>query len=256
MTRTSRLTSRGSRYFAAAAFVGIVAAVLAPMPASADKGGARILTNDYVAVSSQYPAKQAVYYGGDHANDVTVDVGGTDIVFTDPNAVGLSTSAPCTLVNSTTVTCPKTDGAGDTNKIVYATVLGYGGDDTLTAEGWSWVDGSSYTPIRTTLNGFAGDDTITANGGYSHLYGHDGNDTITSGPGTTTGAAPWDIIEGMNGDDTIDTATNSTDRDGIHCDNNGSFSYTNWLTRESDDVDTYYAIPFPTFGGCDNVTVV
>lgn len=258
MIKGTSLSSVRTRRLVATVLLGVAtAATLGPVQASATKGGGNtVLTNDVVTFVNSYPGKSARYFGGGHANDVTVDISGSDIVFTDTNAVGLSTSSPCTLVNSTTVSCPKVNGPLDSDKVFAVSVIGNGGDDTLTAEGWSWVYGSTYNPIGVTLSGFDGNDTLTANGGYSWLVGGTGNDTLTSGPGTTTGLAPKDRILGQQGDDTIETVTNSSDLDGIECDPQGDLNYEDWLTRNSYDVDTYYT-PFELKStDCDHTTIV
>jgi Ca2+-binding RTX toxin-like protein len=202
-------------------------------------GPAEAVTDDTVTFSTVYPGKAISYNGGDHANSVTVTINTGDtgtIVFQDPNAVNLSTNSPCTLTNSTTVTCPKSDGSTDADKVYNVTVVGNGGDDSLTAGGFGMVKGSTFRPIKVTLSGFAGNDTLTANGGFSGLVGGAGNDTLKSGPGTSTDPQFRDVVDGGDGDDVIDTWSNSTDVDGIYCDTSNYSLYYNTLDRDSGDV--------------------
>jgi|GEM_PF-1931115 len=249
--RTSILRRMVGIAVAGVAVAGLV--VLAEGPAAA-------ATDDTVVFVSSYPGKAVRYLAGDHANDVTVTINTGDegtIVFVDPNAVNLSTSAPCTLTNSTTVTCPKYSGPADTDKVFSVSVIGYGGADTLTSEGFGMVKGSTFRPIAVTLSGFADDDIITANGGYSSLVGGDGEDTLTSGPGTSTDPQFRDTIYGNNGDDIIDTWSNSTDVDGIYCDNQADNTYLNVLDRDSGDVEYSYFVWPTSIPSCldDDVTV-
>jgi len=246
----------GSRRLAGVAFAAATIAGLGLCTA----GPAAAVTDDSVVFVSSYPGKSVRYLAGDHANDVTVTINTGDegtIVFTDPNAVNLSTSSPCTLTNSTTVTCPKYSGPADTDKVFFVSVIGNGGDDTMTSEGFGMVKGSTFRPISLTMSGFAGNDTITANGGMSSLIGGDGNDTLTSGPGHTGDPQFKDRVLGDNGDDVIDTWSNSSDSDGIYCDTQYAQIYLNVLDRDSSDIEySYFAWP-TSIPSCqdDDVTI-
>ena len=121
-----KVRSRGSRRLIAATATAAAIAGLGLCTA----GPAAAVTDDSVVFVSSYPGKSVRYMAGDHANDVTVTINTGDsgtIEFVDPNAVNLSTSAPCTLVNSTTVTCPKYSGPLDTDKVFNISVIGYVG---------------------------------------------------------------------------------------------------------------------------------
>lgn len=229
------------------------AAVAAGGLALVTAGPAEAVTNDTVTFSIVYPGRAISYNGGDHDNAVTVTVNTGDsgtIVFHDPNAVNLSTNSPCTLTDSTTVTCPKSDGSSDADKVYNVSVIGNGGNDSLTSEGFGFVKGSTFRPIRVTLSGFGGTDTLTANGGYSALVGGDGNDTLTSGPGANADPQFKDSLDGGNGDDTFDSWSNSSDPDAITCDWNNFSLYYNTVDRGSNDSLVHTNPP-----DCDSDTV-
>ena len=215
----------------AIALVGVVSALISTVPAAAT-------TNDTVTFGIQYPGRGITYSGGDHANNVNVDVGDTSIVFTDSNAVNLSTNSPCVLTNSTTVTCPKyaNDGSSDTDKVYTISVLGNAGNDTLTSSGYGMVHNSTFRPIQVTLSGWGDNDTITALGGYSSLVGGPGADTLTSGPGKSMGDSQFKdkIYAANDGSDVIyaDAAHGSGDADTITCDASDT------LTKDAIDTST------------------
>jgi Ca2+-binding RTX toxin-like protein len=83
------------------------------------------------------------------------------------------------------------------------TVLGAGGDDTISAAG-DLGTGSPW-PAAITLDGGAGNDTVTGGAGPDTLIGGDGNDTLNGGPGDETigGGAGNDTLSGGAGNDTI-----------------------------------------------------
>ncbi|WP_432947567.1 hypothetical protein ACQPXM_11265 [Kribbella sp. CA-253562] len=152
------------------------------------------------------------------------------------------------------MTCPKNVGSSDTDKVFGVSVVGNGGDDELTSTGFGMVSGSTFRPIAVTLSGSAGNDTLTADGGYSNLVGGTGDDTLTSGPGGSDEPQFRDHIYGSEGNDTIDTVTNSSDVDVVYCDTQYDQSYTDTLTRGSNDVEAkYFAFPNHIPGGCDHV---
>ncbi|MEO3813464.1 hypothetical protein ABGB17_31085 [Sphaerisporangium sp. B11E5] len=233
----------------------LAAAVSLALPAAAHATAG----TDTVAVQSGYEGKTIVYDGGDHANQVSVDVGATSIVFHDPAAAGLTATAPCVLTNATTVTCPKQTGGSTSDRVINVSVLGHGGDDTLTSTGFGMVTGSVYRPVALTLSGFDGDDVITAAGGLSSILGGDGDDTLTSGPGKTQGLEHFgDKVDGGRGGDVIDIATTSPDKDGVSCDPTGDHSSTDTLVRDAGDIEySHVVFPNPPIGsGCDAVTIV
>jgi hypothetical protein len=227
------------------------AGVAFPGHAVAGKG-ASVQTNDVVIFESSYPGQAIRYEGGSHDNDVSVDIGATSIVIVDNNAVGLSTNSPCTLDSSTQVTCPKTNGGSlDSDKVFNVTIKTNDGNDTLVSTGTGTVSGSSQ-PIKVTLTGFGGDDTATATGGYSYVIGGDGDDILTSGPGTSGYS---EYVYGNAGNDTIYTDGSSTDLDRIYCDNNLDLGYTDTVYKENQDIIMGYPHwPPPALSsGCDTV---
>ena len=178
-----------------------------------------------VMYTNSYPDLAVNYFPGTSGSTVTVDIPTGDssrIVFHDANAssMTLQTDIPgkgCTLDDSTTISCPKavTDSSGNLRKVFNVGVIGSDGNDHFTSTGFGMVTGSTFTPIAVTLSGWGGNDTLTADGGHSSLVGVDGNDTLTSGPGSSTGGA--DSADGGAGNDTIDVYTSSPDADGVHC---------------------------------------
>jgi hypothetical protein len=180
-----------------------------------------------VMYANSYPDVAINYFTGTSDATVTVDIPTGDssrIVFHDANASAMTlvTDIPgkgCTLDDPTTISCPKavTDSSGNLRKVFNVGVIGSDGNDHFTSTGFGMVSGSTFTPIAVTLSGWGGNDTLTADGGHSSLVGVDGNDTLISGPGSSTGGA--DSIDGGAGDDTIDVFTNSPDADGVHCGN-------------------------------------
>jgi hypothetical protein len=232
------------------------------MPGQAAAGsGSSVQVNDVVYFEQSYPGQHIRYEGGPHDNDVTVDIGASEILIVDVAAVGLSTNSPCYLdasSPSTTVHCPKTKGPLSSDKVFNVTIKTNDGNDTLVSTGTGTVSGTSQ-PLKVTLTGFGGNDTITATGGYSAVIGGDGDDILTSGPGTVGYS---DYAYGNAGNDTIYTtgptsspAGNSGDRDWIYCDNNLDLGYTDTVYKESQDViGTYYHNPPPSgSSGCDTV---
>lgn len=252
-----RIVSGGARRAVPVAVVAAAAALAWAAPGYAANPTASAVGTDKVTMSQSYPGRAISYAGGDHANQVTVHIGETSIVFTDPAAVGLSTTAPCVLTNSTTVTCPKAVGPEDTDKVFNVSVIGNGGNDQLSSSGFGMVSGSTFRPVAVTLSGFAGNDTIVAGGGMSQLVGGLGDDYLQSGPGTSTSSQFRDMLYGSEGNDTINTTINSPDVDGIYCDTQQNQSFTDWLTRNAADVQYgYFVYPFSSIGGgCDNVTI-
>ena len=243
----NRITTLVAAGMLAVAGTGM-AAVCAPS-ATADR--ASVQTNDTVYFEVSYSGYRIRYEGGSHANDVSVDVGDTDIVIVDNNAVGLSASSQCTVDSLTQVTCPKDVGSGSADKVFNISILGNDGDDTLTSSGYGLVSGSSQ-PIKVTLAGWGGDDTLVATGGYSGITGGPGDDDITSGPGTS---GYNEYIYGQDGNDTIHTDGDSTDLDRIYCDDNLDLGYTDVVHKENQDIIMGYPHwPPPALSsGCDTV---
>lgn len=242
------------------AVAGVGAGVVLPGQAAAGSGSS-VQVNDVAYFEPSYPGQHIRYEGGPHDNNVTVDIGASEILIVDVAAVGLSTNSPCYLdaTNpSTTVHCPKDNGPNSFDKVFNVTIKTNDGNDTLVSTGTGTVSGTSQ-PLKVTLAGFGGNDTITATGGYSTVNGGDGDDILTSGPGTTGYS---DYVNGNKGNDTIYTtgptsspAGNSGDIDRIYCDDNLYLSYTDTVYKESQDViGTYYHNPPPAgSSGCDNV---
>jgi hypothetical protein len=214
------------------------------------------------------------YFATDGPDEVSVEVPAGDdarIVFHDANASSMTIidnlpGTPCTLDDPTTISCPKhvVDGSGNVLKVTDVGINAQGGDDHLSASGAGMVFQSTFTPIRVTLSGGEGNDTIVSDG-YSHLVGGPGDDTLTSGPGKTSGGSQFtDRVFGGAGNDTIDTATNSPDVDGIFCDDQQDvvpdpdiFLSDSLRKNTGDQVFAYFVSP-NTFlpSGCDNVTTV
>ncbi|WP_440073262.1 hypothetical protein [Streptosporangium sp. OZ121] len=245
MKKSSRSALAGRRGAAAALVAGIAAAVLTGTPAHA-------ATDDAVLFYASYQnnGQLVVFNGGDHANNVSVDVGASSIVITDTAAVNLTAQAPCAVTSSTTVVCPKELPGADSpgERVVGVAVNGHDGDDTLTSSGFGLISGQTFRPISVGLSGWAGDDTLVATGGLSHLLGGPGDDSLTSGPGYPAYPHSKDRLSGQDGNDTINSVTNSPDVDEIACDEMTNMSFTDWLTRDSGDIAGVWS-------GCDNVTI-
>lgn len=156
------------------------------------------------------------------------------------------------------------DSNPNLRKVVHVSVIGWAGADNFSASGFGTVYGSTKPddpgePIGVTLSSWEGNDVLTASGGQSSLVGGPGDDTLTSGPGS---GAPTDYVYGGSGNDTIDTATNSPDKDGIYCDEKADvlsqpYPYpSDSLKRNASDIElVWFGRPTSYPGGCDHVTI-
>ncbi|MFG1654904.1 hypothetical protein ACGFIY_00040 [Micromonospora chersina] len=224
------------------------------------------------------------YFASENADNVSVDIpagGNNRIVFTDPNASSMSiinngslTGTLCTLDDPTHISCPKFafDSNPNLREVRNVSIVGWAGSDNLSTSGSGMVvasvtngvaSESTFTPIQASLSGFEDADTLTANGGYSYLVGGPGDDTLTSGPGKTTGDSQFkDRVDGGAGNDTIDTETNSPDQDTITCDNQADVVpdpdtfLSDSLNKDSgDNVLNYFVLPNTLIpSGCDIIS--
>ncbi|MBL7499591.1 hypothetical protein I6A84_43460 [Frankia sp. CNm7] len=202
---------------------------------------------------SSYPDISINYYTSEGADEVSVEIPAGDqnrIVFHDPNASSMTIRAdvpgtPCTLDNPTTISCvkqaPDSNSPPNWRKVEHVSIIGWDGDDTFSASGFGMVYGQSYKPIGVTLSGWEGADILTASGGKSSLVAGDGDDRLTSGPGS---ANTRDSVDGGNGNDVIEASTNSADLDSIYC-----RAGTDSVTKNSADI--IYDSP-----NCETVIVV
>ena len=260
MARTTR--TKISRLLAAVALTAASAVVATSSPASA--------TRTLNTVWFGYPTSGITIFGSESADTISVSIPTGDnsrIVFQTANASSMTiadqgsfTGGPqCRLDDSTHISCPKF--AHDTNNSLVAVntidVEGWGGADQLSLSGFGTVYQSTQ-PIQATLSGWEGNDTLTATGGYSWIVGGSGDDTITSGPGST---GVHDQIYGGAGNDTIDTETNSSDVDTIYCDDqvdvvpNPDTYLSDSLNKDSgDNVGSYFVYPNSYPSGCDTIS--
>ena len=195
-----------------------------------------------LALPANAMASQVSLSGGDtwrffagpaEANDVTVSVVGSDVVFADP-AAPVTPVAPCMAITPNSVRCPlgpatitaisvELNDLGDKALLDPSvpdferiSMSGGGGDDKITALGAAAISASGGAGVDELAGGSGGDrlsgdgevDTISGNAGRDSITGGDGADMESGGEGNDdfeggSSADGADLISGGPGEDVM-----------------------------------------------------